>query len=308
MGSVKQFIRANERVHKAYVYLYHKAMHYYGILFPKRAARKTYRSYMKKELNLAHPKDFNEKIQWLKIFQCPNDPLIVQCADKWRVRSYVESCGCGQILNDVYFTWDTPRAFRWDLLPQAFVLKLNRGAGMNIVCADKSRLQPLAVQKRVAKWFGAPTGEEYSELHYRKAKPVVLCEKYLKPSSGLLPVDYKIHCFNGEPKLTMVCVERDKSVKFIFVDNEYQPLDINTSIHSGGILPEKPKQYERMLEYAKILAKPFVFVRVDFFYVNEQIYLSELTFTPQGGYIDYISDQGLELMGDWLTLPTNSSL
>ena len=53
---------------------------------------------LKKSVDLATPKTFNEKIQWLKLHEFPNNPLVIQGADKYAVRYYVESKGLGKIL------------------------------------------------------------------------------------------------------------------------------------------------------------------------------------------------------------------
>ena len=45
----------------------------------------------KRPLNLKAPRTLNEKIMWLKLNTYSRDPLVAQCADKWRVREYVEA-------------------------------------------------------------------------------------------------------------------------------------------------------------------------------------------------------------------------
>ena len=78
-----------------------------------------------KILNLKNPQTFNEKIQWLKLNTYKGNPLVNQCADKYRVRDYVENCGCGEILNELYGVYDCVDDVPWDELPDQFVLKWN---------------------------------------------------------------------------------------------------------------------------------------------------------------------------------------
>ena len=74
------------------------------------------------KLNLKEPKTFNEKLQWLKLYHWSNEPKAVQCADKYAVRSYIESVGKKEILNDILFSWDSAEEIDWSLLPEKFVL------------------------------------------------------------------------------------------------------------------------------------------------------------------------------------------
>ena len=43
---------------------------------------------------------------------------------------------------------------------------------------------------------------------------------------------------------------------------------------------EKPKNLNLMIDYSIKLAKDFIFVRVDFYELNNTVYLSEITFSP----------------------------
>ena len=102
-------------------------------------------------LDLRTPRTLNEKLMWLKLRRYGSDPLVTRCADKYAVRDYVESCGCGDILNELYGAWDRPRDIPWDALPRAFVLKCNHGCGYNILCPDKSTLdREAAVQPEIS--------------------------------------------------------------------------------------------------------------------------------------------------------------
>lgn len=103
----------------------------------------------------------------------------------------------------------------------------------------------------------------------------------------IAPEDYKVYCFNGEPKFILVCVGREIGghPKFFFLDDNWNLARINKdSINAPeGFCVEKPSCFEKLLEYSRILSKPFPFVRVDFYIVKEKVYFGELTFTPSGG-------------------------
>ena len=119
------------------------------IISPTLNTRLRYRYLFKKKLNLKNPITFNEKLLWLKLKKYNFDPLIAQCADKYRVREYVRSCGYENILIDLLGVWDDAKCIPWDELPDRFVLKWNFGAGMNVICKDKKVVDRVAVIKQM---------------------------------------------------------------------------------------------------------------------------------------------------------------
>lgn len=282
--------------------IYNKILPYYCMCFPETAAKMLYKQTFQKKLDLKNPEDFNEKINWLKVKKYNKDPLVIQCADKWRVREYIKAKGYGDILNEIHKTYKSADEIDWDELPEQFVLKFNKAAGMNIICDDKSKLNKQLTLKKVKGWFNSETGERYCELHYRKAKPVIICEKYLKPSKGLLPIDYKVHCLNGEPVVTLICLEREQKLKLVFVDNEYRRVNIDTKNYPNEIIPPKQECFDQIIKISRDLAKPFPLVRIDFYIIDGKPVFGEMTFTPQGGFINYITEEGLIWLGNKLKL------
>lgn len=253
---------------------------------PKLNTKMRYRAAFGKKLNLDHPVTLNEKLLWLKLNKYMNDPLVIQCADKYAVRQYITDCGCPEILNTLIGVWDSAEDIPWDDLPDRFVLKWNFGAGMNIICDDKSKLDPKATVEQLKKWGKCKYWLTHSEMQYKYAPKKIICEKYLNDGKGLLPEDYKVYCFHGKPEYVMLCVGREKGhPKFYFLDREWNLARINRDSKAApeGFRIEKPECLEDIFTYAQKLSKPFPFVRVDFYVVDGRVYFGELTFTPAGG-------------------------
>lgn len=289
---------------KSLVCLYNKLLPIFCILLPKQANKMLYRQTFQKKLDYKNVKDFNEKINWLKVNDYNNNKLVIQCADKYRVRDYIRNNGFSDYLPRLYYIFKSVEEIDWDILPQQFVLKLNRASGMNILCPDKTVANKDEIFREIKSWFSRETGERTCELHYRKAKPVLMCEEYLhcKNDDNVYPVDYKIHCFNGTPYVTLICKDRGGDTKFIFVDNTYRHVPIDVKHQPISIIPEKPSVYEAMLKCAEKLSKPFPFVRIDFYVIDGVPYIGEMTFTPQGGFINYITEEGLLDLGERLKI------
>ena len=268
---------------------------------PLKANRELFVRHFGREPDLKDPKDFNEKCMWLLHNIYAGDPTITRCVDKYEMRGYLQEKGMGNLLPKVYGVWDKPRHIDWDTLPNEFVMKCNHGCGCNIFCRDKTKFDRKVAEKHLAKWLKINFAYYYGEVNYEHIKPRIFCEEYLD-DGNVQPTDYKILCFNGEPKLFMLCTEREKGAKFTFTDANYNRLLWETGFHSGGELPAKPRSFDQMLSYAKEISAPFPFVRVDFYDIHGKLYIGELTFSPLGCSVDYINDEGLRQMGDWLDI------
>ena len=246
---------------------------------------------LKKKVDLKNPKTFNEKIQWLKLHYYPGNQLVVQCADKYRVREYVKDKGLENILVPLLGDWNTANELLggWEKLPKKFVLKCNHGCAYNIVVDDKSKFDKKSIVKQINKWMKEDFGAFNIETHYSKIVPHITCEEYL----GKCITDYKFFCFNGEPKYIYVSSDlihdRDAHIGFYYLDgtkmplirDDYAPMDIDSL----------PPFFEKMKNDAKVLCQDFPFVRVDFFIANDAYYFAELTFTPSGGMMPFNPDR-----------------
>ena len=254
---------------------------------PKLSVKFWYRLYLKKPLDLEHPKTLDEKIQWMKLYYYKDNPLVYQCADKFRVRDYVKNCGLEHILNDLIATYHSANEINWDVLPKKFVLKWNFSNGGNIICSDKSKLDRKQAIKELNRFQKIKPHLKYAEPQYDVEK-VLLCEKFIETQNGEAPVDYKFYCFNGEAKYVLCCYGRslDHRPAFYFFDKDWQLQRFNKMGKEApeGFTMPKPEGMDDLFHYAEILSKPFPFVRADFYLENGKAYFGELTFTPGGGY------------------------
>ena len=282
---MKQWIKEHVIVYKYYAAFKEYLMGRLSLISPTIVSKIRYKNNFGRALNLENPTEFNEKLQWLKLKRYQNDPLVIQCADKVRVREYVEQCGCGEMLIECLGVYEDPECIPWEQLPEQFVLKCNHGAGYNIVCNDKSSLDIEAAKKQLKEWLKDDYSLTYAEMHYHQIKRKIICEKYIQPEDGILPDDYKVYCFNGEAFCTMLCKEREQeeNCKYYFFDKEcnFKPWDSSTA-DLKDVRIEKPKQFEKMIAYAEKISKAFPFVRVDLYVMEDRIYFGEMTFTPCG--------------------------
>lgn len=272
-------------------------------IFPESCAKAHYYIKFKKKLNLTNPTNFNEKIQWLKFNELSND-IYTLCADKYKVREYVFSKGCGGILNELYGVYDSPESINYDALPEKFALKCNHGAGYNIICDSKASLDIEKTNRQLSKWLREDFSSLFVEPQYKRIQRKILCEKYIENERGGFPDDYKFYCFNGKPYAVMVCKEREKGKpKFYYFDMDWNPLPFEDTVEliSKNDYPEMPDGFMKMKEYAVKLASDFKFVRIDFYLLNGDVIFGELTFTPSAG-LDVTLQEADAILGSQLKL------
>ena len=265
-----------------------------------------YRIVLHKKLNLKSPKTFNEKIQWMKLYYYPENPLVVNGSDKYDVREYVAEKGYGDKLVPLLGVWERAEDINWDALPDKFVLKCNHGCAYNIVVSDKSKLDKAATVKKLNSWLKEDFGAFNIEVHYSKIKRrLITCEEFLGESI----TDYKFFCFNGEPHCIYVSTDlihdRQAQIGFFYLDGKKMPLhrDDYTDIPEVTF----PPFYDEMKRAAEVLCKDFPFVRVDFFIANNTWYFAELTFTPGAGMMPFNPEEYDLEWGNMLDIETELS-
>ncbi|ONI37916.1 hypothetical protein AN639_06755 [Candidatus Epulonipiscium fishelsonii] len=238
-------------------------------------------------LNLKHPKSLSEKITYINLYK--QSPYATICADKYEVRNYLKKWGYDKYLVDLIGVWDNADDIDLNKLPDKFVLKCNHGCGYNIICTDKSTLDIKSTKIQLNKWLKENYGEQHRELHYANIKPRIICEKYIEGlSDDQLPIDYKIHCSRGK-FLFLLCVKREEPIKWEILNSDFIsiPSALREKEHKFNALT--PKNYKKMLEIAKVISTDFDIIRVDFYEVDGQMILGELTITPAGGRFWYIT-------------------
>lgn len=259
--------------------------------------------------NFENPRNFNEKLQWLKVYY--RDPLYIKCADKYSVREFVKEQGYEDILNEMYGVYDSAEDIDFEQLPDRFAMKCVHGCGSNLICEDKHLVDQEKVRDQFNKWMKKKIGNISGEYHYNYIKPRIIVEKNLSDKEGILPIDYKFYCFNGVPRCVCIYADRDlvnKTTKRCFFDSDWQELDFCTDEYKTSAKRfKKPSSLDEMFEIASNLSKPFPFVRVDLYEVDGNVVFGELTFTPTGGRGKAYTEKCNEEFGQLLELPQKSS-
>ncbi len=276
------------------------------LISPMLNTKVTYRCKFKRKLDLKKPITLNDKILWLKFNTYWNNPVVKQCADKYRVREYIKQKGCSELLIELIGVYYDVKDINWDTLPEQFVIKLNIGCGYNIIVDNKNKLNIQKTKKKLRRWLKANYYYlGYSEMQYKDVEPCILIEKYMCDENGSTPIDYKFYCMNGKSNMVMVCVDREEGqlAKYFYLDKEWRLLPYGEDVENEpDRIIEKPEKIELAFEYAEKLSQDFPFVRCDLYIIQGKVYFGELTFTPSGGMDITISKETDYIWGKQLLL------
>ncbi len=231
--------------------------------------------------NIRNPITFSEKIQWIKLYG--GLEKYTEYVDKYEIRDFIRKTIGEKYLIPLVGMWGKSDEINFNKLPRQFVLKATHGQGYNYICKDKSSLDIAMVRNTLTNWINEDFYKKTREIQYKFCKPKILCEKYLEDESGSL-IDYKIFCFNGKPHIIEVISDRYSEMKDDFMDLHWRKLPFIYNGYPQSIkILKKPPKLDEMIDIASKLSKPFPFVRVDLYSVNNSIYFGELTFTPANG-------------------------
>ncbi len=267
---------------------------------PKLGSKLIYFLKLKKRLNLKNPRHFNEKLMWLKLNNYNFNKQVWQCVDKYTVRDYCKKLGVSENnLTKLIGVYDNANDIDFSKLPNKFALKCTHGMGFNIICENKELLNQEEAKKKLNKWLNTKYGYSSAEVHYNHVKPKIICEEFIENEKDQFPIDYKVYCFHGEPKLILVCTERKTHFQTTFYDVDWNRVYLRESQSKKEI--SRPNSLDKMLEISKKVSKEFPFVRVDFYEYNNEAILGELTFTP-GACLGEYTDEASLMLGSWINL------
>lgn len=278
-----------------------------GKHFPEKLIKVWYKQKYKRDINLINPKTIDEKINWMKLHS--DISLWTKCADKVEVRKFIEERGLGHVLNTNYGVYDRVEDIDFDSLPDSFVVKTSNGGGGKqvLIVKEKSELIITETRKLLNRWLKQEVGYRYYEPQYFSIKPRIIAEKYLQPDDGgECLIDYKVNCFDGKAYSIVLCSDR-KLNDSVFLS----VYDLDWNLHPNCILGKyrtdvvypKPSSFEKIIKYSSILSKGIPFVRIDWYEIKGEPIISEMTFTPAGGYQYFFSYEYLLELGEQMTLP-----
>ena len=262
-----------------------------------------YRYHIGKWINLKSPKGFNEKIQWLKLYD--RRPEYTTMVDKLLAKEYVGNIIGQEHIIPTLAVWDDPKEINFDALPDQFVIKCNHDSHSVVICRDKSAFDREAAIKKLAARFKQNAYWQGRAYPYKNIRKKVFAEKYMEDESGYELKDYKFFCYDGVMKYLKIDFDRFTQHRSNYYDRHGNLMSIGETVcpPDPSRVFAMPENLNTMIEYAEKLSRGIPFLRVDFYNVNGKIYFGELTFYPASGFGKFTSEEGNLALGEKLKLP-----
>lgn len=258
-----------------------------------------------KRLNLKNPQTFNEKLQWLKLYN--RKPEYTTMVDKYRVRDYIkEKIGEEYLIPLVGGPWESAEEIDFDALPDQFVLKCNHDSGSVVICRDKKTFDIEAARKKLDDCVKHNFWYLGRERPYKNVKPCIIAEKYMVDESESELKDYKVFNFDGKPEMIQVDFGRFKNHKRNLYDTDWQYIKAAAEYPTDPeIKIDRPRQLAQMLRLAGILSKEIPFLRTDFYSIEDKLYFGELTFFHGSGFEKFEPERYEYELGEKLKIKTD---
>ena len=256
-------------------------------------------------MDFDNPKTFNEKLQWLKLYN--RKPQYTQMVDKLAVKEYVANIVGEEYIIPTLGVWNRFEDIDFDKLPNQFVLKTTHGGGSNgvVVCTDKSELNKEGAKLEIEKSMQQCIYQMLKEWPYKDVKHRILAEQYMVDETGKELKDYKFFCFNGRVEYYKIDFDRFTEHRANYFDRDGNLMQFGEKIcppkHEKRI--EIPHKISQMIDIAEKLSNNLTFARIDLYYVNDKIYFGEITFFPASGFGSFTPSSWDKTLGDLIHLP-----
>ena len=267
------------------------------------AIKQWYQDKTGKILDLDKPRTFNEKIQWLKLYD--NDPRKTTLSDKYMVRDWIKEKIGEEYLINLIAVFDKAEQIDFDILPDSFIIKPNHASAMYCIVKDKNQEDLEKIRQQAAGWLEVNYAFANGfELQYNNIPRKLLVEEYHENGNDRLK-DYKFWCFDGKCRFINYIIDRNKGTRSGLYDQEWNRLPFTP----GAFTPiqEKipmPEQIPQMIKIAETLAEGFAHVRVDLYLLDDgSIKFGEMTFTTSSGLCNWKPSEANLWVGDMLSLP-----
>ena len=255
-----------------------------------------YRSKTGKKLDFKNPKTYNEKLQWLKLYD--RKDIYTTMVDKCEAKKYVAGIIGKEYIIPTIGVYDKFEDIDFKELPKQFVIKCTHDSGGLVICKNKDQLDIDEAREKITDCLKKNYYWRGREWPYKNVRPRILVEKYMEDKSSKTMRDYKFFCFDGKPEIMYLSegLENHKTARMSFYDMNMHLVDCLEYI------PERPKNFEKMKEFSAILSKDIPHLRVDWYEINGKLYFGELTFTTCSGIIPFADENWDRRLGDFIML------
>ena len=257
---------------------------------PEQVTCRRFKQIFGRDLDLQNPTTLNEKIQWLKINERHDYYPI--CADKYAMKQWVSDLlGTDQYNVPVIFHTNNWRDISKDTITRfPCIVKPNHSSHDFIILRSAEEVNWAQLRRRCRFWLKRDYYIESQEWQYKDIPRQIVVEKLLVTKDGKIPNDYKLNYFNGQLEYVYVSYDREGVNARCVFDNDWNVLPFywgNSNQEEYIPCPvaiPAPKSLDKMKEIGHKIAQFFKYVRVDFYDVDGQLFIGEITLHHGGGF------------------------
>jgi hypothetical protein len=253
----------------------------------------------------AYPQHFTDKIRWRMLHD--RRPLLQMCSDRLAARDFVAARAGKQYLVPLLGVFDRPEQVPWVELSPPYVVKATHGSGWNLIIREPGEVDPERSEQMLNRWLKTSYYHLRREWSYKHVPRKIIVERFVG-IDGMIPEDFKFHCFDGEPRAIAICYNRfTPAERWTWRDPSWNVLAFISPVYPPGPPTAPPSRLEEMLGLARVLSRGFDYLRVDLYCVGDQVYFGELTTTQGAGNRPY-TNEGEAWMGAFWHLPTRAEV
>ena len=253
-------------------------------------------------LNLDNPRTFNEKLQWMKLYN--RNPEYTTFVDKYAVKQYVADIIGEEHIIPTLGVWDKFADIDFGKLPNQFVLKCTHNSGGLVICKDKSHLNMKSAEQTISRSLASNYYYHSREWPYKNVPRRIIAEKYMEDTKTGELRDYKFYCFDGVCKAMLIAQDRSAgTTKMNYYDSDFNKLDMQWGYPNSDTHHSIPERFDEMKRFASALSKGIPHVRVDFYEVDGRVYFGDMTFFDGSGMTPFHPAEWDSTFGSWITLP-----
>lgn len=262
-----------------------------------------YRLHFGKKLDLNNPQTYNEKLQWLKLYN--RKDIYTKIVDKYKVKEYVSDRIGEEYVIPSLGIWKSFDEIEFDKLPNQFVLKCTHDSGGLFIVKDKNNFNKKKAKRKIEKSMKRDFYKYSREWPYKNVERRIIAEEYMEDDENKELRDYKFFVFDGKVKLMYVASNRQGKgdTYFDYFDVNYNHLDLDQGHLHSPVVPQKPKNFDEMIKLSEKLGRDFLHVRVDFYEVNGKTYFGEMTFYSFAGVCPFNPEEWDYKLGEYIELP-----
>ena len=280
------------------VYLNNRGIHFVN---DEKYLKILYKLELGKKLNLNNPQTYNEKLQWLKLYD--RKDIYTTMVDKYEVKEYAANIIGKKYIIPTLGIYNKFEEIDFSKLPNSFVIKCTHDSGGLVIVKDKSKFDIKNARKKINKCLKKNFFYSGREWPYKNVKPRIIIEKYMEDKKTKELRDYKFFCFNGTPKLMFLATDRQiNRTKFNFYDLNFNLLPFVQGHPNDNKKIDKPQSFNEMIELSKKLSNNIPHVRVDFYEINGRVYFGELTFYHYSGLVKFEPEEWDLKLGEMIEI------